>query len=180
MPQSQTCCLIHCKKCTCKLTPKSGDSLFWCKLTLTFLLKQRETNVAPVINDKRFFVIIQALLWLTYERLNITCADPEWGQGVRTPLEYYKNIGFLSNTGPDPLQITKLPSKHSMLCHYRPASETPFKWRFAGGAVDGPLIVVFGSFLPSSSLKKRCQSWTPLRQNFLDPRMHKRAWMVYV
>ena len=29
-------------------------------------------------------------------------ADPEGGQGVRTPLENNKNIGFLSNTGPDP------------------------------------------------------------------------------
>ena len=31
------------------------------------------------------------------------------GQGARTPLENYKNIGFLSNTGPpDPLKFTKL------------------------------------------------------------------------
>ena len=29
------------------------------------------------------------------------------GQGVQTPLDNYKNIGFLSNTGPDPLKITK-------------------------------------------------------------------------
>ena len=49
------------------------------------------------------------------------------------PLENYKNIGFLSKTGQDPLKITKLPIHHSMLGHHRPASETPFKWRFAGG-----------------------------------------------
>ena len=55
------------------------------------------------------------------------------GQGVRTHLKNRKNIGFLSNTGPDPLQITKLPSQHSMLGHHRPAIETPFKRRFAGG-----------------------------------------------
>ena len=29
------------------------------------------------------------------------------GQGVRTPLENHKNIGFLSNTGPDPLKNHK-------------------------------------------------------------------------
>ena len=40
---------------------------------------------------------------------------------------------FFSNTGPDPLKITKLSSQHSMLGHHRHASETPFKWRFAGG-----------------------------------------------
>ena len=60
-----------------------------------------------------------------------SCADPE---GVRTPpLENYKNIGFLSNTGPVPLKITKLPIQHSMLGHQRPASETPFIWPFPGG-----------------------------------------------
>ena len=37
---------------------------------------------------------------------------------------YIKNIGFLKNTGLDPLKITKLPSQHSMLGHHQ---------RFAGG-----------------------------------------------
>ena len=62
-------------------------------------------------------------------------ADPErfGGTGVLTPLENYKNIGFLSNTYPDPLKITKLPIQHSMLGHHWPASETPFKWRLARG-----------------------------------------------
>ena len=61
------------------------------------------------------------------------------GGVVRGPdplLENYENTGFLSNTGPDPLKITKLPIQHSMLGHHRPTSKTPFKWRFAGG----PLI----------------------------------------
>ena len=50
-----------------------------------------------------------------------------------SPLENYKNIGFLSSTGPDPLKITKLPIQYSILGYYRPVSETPLKWRFAGG-----------------------------------------------
>ena len=40
---------------------------------------------------------------------------------------------FRSNTGPDPLEnhnATK--SAFKMLGHYRPASETPLKWRFGG------------------------------------------------
>ena len=65
-----------------------------------------------------------------------SCADTEGGGGgggrVRTPLENHKNIGLLSSTGPDPLKIRKLPSQLSMLGHHRYASETPFKWRFAG------------------------------------------------
>ena len=65
------------------------------------------------------------------------CADPEGGgRWSAPPLENYKNIGFLSITGPDPLKITQLPIQHSMLGHHRPASETPWKWRFA----DGPLM----------------------------------------
>ena len=43
------------------------------------------------------------------------------------PSENHKNIVFLSNTGPDPLKITKLPSQHSMLGHHQHASETPYK-----------------------------------------------------
>ena len=84
------------------------------------------------------------------------------GQGVWAPLENYKNIGFLSNTGPDPLKITKLS---------RAIIGPPMKRHLngvslgggvgGGGGVDGPLIVVFGSFLPSSNRKKRRQSWTP-------------------
>ena len=38
----------------------------------------------------------------------------------------HKNIEFLSNTGPDPLNFSKLPSQHSTLGHHRQASETPF------------------------------------------------------
>ena len=41
----------------------------------------------------------------------MSCADPEeggGGQGVRTPLKNHKNVGFLSNTGPDPLKNHKV------------------------------------------------------------------------
>ena len=57
------------------------------------------------------------------------CADPEGGggQGVRTPLKNLKNIGFSSNTGPDPLKnpnyqdsiqcwaIVGTPAKHHLM-----------------------------------------------------------------
>ena len=43
------------------------------------------------------------------------------GSGVRPlPLKNQKNIGFPSNIDPDSLKITKLPSQHSMIGHYRP------------------------------------------------------------
>ena len=42
------------------------------------------------------------------------CADPDAGAGPKN----HKNIGFLRNTGPGSLKITKLPSQHSMLGHH--------------------------------------------------------------
>ena len=56
-----------------------------------------------------------------------TCANPEGGQGVQTRLKNHKFIGFYGNAGPDPLNITKLPSQASTMGHYCPASETPFQ-----------------------------------------------------
>ena len=50
---------------------------------------------------------------------NILVRGSRGGQGVRTPLpKNHKNIGFLSNTSPDPLKNHK--SQHSMLGHNRP------------------------------------------------------------
>ena len=72
------------------------------------------------------------------------CADPE-GVTRAPPLKNHKAIGFLSNTGPDPMEhhkATKL-AFHSMLVYHRPASERPFKWRSAGG----PMIARYKCYL---------------------------------
>ena len=106
-----------------------------------------------------------------------TCANPEGGTAPPPPpplppLKNHKDIGVHSNTGLDPLKITKLPSQHSMLGHYRRASETQmaFRWRVD----DDPLIVVFGS---SHKLKKKqarkiiqknVKLLDTLSQNFLE------------
>ena len=63
-----------------------------------------------------------------------------WGTGgldPPAPLKNHNNIGLLSNTGPDPLA---------------------FHWR----ADEGPLIVVFGSSLPSSNKKNVVEVGPPL------------------
>ena len=44
--------------------------------------------------------------------------------GPDPPLKNHKNIGFLSNSGSDPLKITKLPSQRLILGHLKHASET--------------------------------------------------------
>ena len=51
-----------------------------------------------------------------------------------------KNIGFLSNIGPDPLknrEATKPAFKVGP--YHQHASERPFKWHFAGGYFDPPI-----------------------------------------
>ena len=69
-----------------------------------------------------------------------TCADPE---REIPPEKITKLSGFLAILVRIPRTITKLPSQHSMLGHYRPASETPLKWRFAGG----PMMASFWYYL---------------------------------
>ena len=71
---------------------------------------------------------------------HIACVDPEGDRGSGPPLKNHKLIGFLSNTDLDPLKITKLLGQNSMLGHHRHASETPFKWHFAGGPIMSRLL----------------------------------------
>ena len=61
--------------------------------------------------------------------------------GPDPPQKNHKNIEFLSNTGPDPLKFSNLPSQQSTLGHHR---QMAFHLR----ADDGPLLVIFGSSLP--------------------------------
>ena len=90
------------------------------------------------------------------------------------PLKNHKNIGFVGKTGPDPLKITKLSSQHLMLGHHchRHASETPFKWRFAGRLIMAPYsgILILPPLIKLKKIKtkqkKGCQSWTHFEKNF--------------
>ena len=81
-------------------------------------------------------------------------------RGSEPPLKNHKNKGFLSNTGPDPLKITKQPSQQSMWGHHWPASETPFKWRFASGRNMARFYCYLDHLYPHQ--KKKFQSWTQI------------------
>ena len=74
------------------------------------------------------------------------------GEGVQTSLKNHKNIGFLSNTGPDPLKNQSYQARFNVgtLACQRNAISRAFPWQ----ADNGPLIVVFGSSLSSSTKKK--------------------------
>ena len=162
-------------------------SAYWAKCYVSCILLNKRTwkvkkkKKSSVINFRGVVKLILhvclisslTLVRFLYAFLTIngyTCADPEGGTGGRNPppLKNKKNIGFLSNIGPNPWKITELPKQLSMLGQHRHARKRHLngvRWR----ADDGPLIVVFGSYLPSS--KKTTSKLDPLWQNFLDPRM---------
>ena len=89
------------------------------------------------------------------------------------PLENHKNIGFISNTGSDPLKshiaIKPAFNEGPSSARQRNAIKMAFRWRVD----DGLLIVVFSQ--KKKNKEKLCQSWLdPLWRNFLDPRMTKK------
>ena len=71
------------------------------------------------------------------------------GRGFRPPPppEKSQNIGFLSSTGKGPLKNHKASIQCWAIINGTPTKRQ--KWRD-----DGPLMVVFGSFLPLINLKK--------------------------
>ena len=84
-------------------------------------------------------------------------ADPEGGgQRVRTPpLENHKNIGFLSNTGPDRLTQSYQASIQcwTIISPQRNAISIAFRWRADNGTFLD--IWIFGSSNPSTTKKKK-------------------------
>ena len=71
-------------------------------------------------------------------------ADPEGG-GIEDPDPPEKSQKYRVpfRTVPDPLKNHKATKLDSMLGYHRDASETPFKWRFAGG----PMMARFKWYL---------------------------------
>ena len=110
--------------------------------------------------------------------MHITCADPEGGQGSGQapppPNEKSQKYRVSQQYWSGCLKNTKLQSKHSMVGKHRPASETPFKWRFAGRPMMARLL---WNLDPPSPLQlnkqERCQSWTPSNKTFWI-----RAWIM--
>ena len=82
------------------------------------------------------------------------CADPEGDRGSRPPLKNHKNIGSLSNTGPDSSENDKA-TKPAF--NVRPSSarqRNTILMAFYRRADAGLLIVVFGSSHHQKTLSK--------------------------
>ena len=77
-------------------------------------------------------------------------------------LKNHKNIGFLCNTGLDPLENHKATKPaFNMLNHHWHASKMPFKWHFAGRPMMAPLLWYLDSPSPHQ-LKKLIKQLSPL------------------
>ena len=96
-----------------------------------------------------------------------TCAYLEGVGAVKN----HKNIGFLSHSGPDPLNNHKAtkPTFNVRPSSARQRNAIKFHWK-ADGA---PLIVVFGSSLPLSTKKVPILVGPPLTFFFLNSHMKK-------
>ena len=97
-------------------------------------------------------------------------------QSVKRKINIYKhpfsnhNVhmggSIAGNRGPD-----KAVKPAFNVCHHQKASETPFKWRFAGGPMMAPLwwYWILSPFM--NKKEKTLSQMDPLGQNFLDPCM---------
>ena len=100
--------------------------------------------------------------FLLMEGKGITWADPEGGTGG---LKNKKNIGFLCNTGLDPLKNYKASKPAYNVGPSSTLQVTSISMAFRWRADDGPFLALIRSSIPSSTKNKN------LWQNFLDPRM---------
>ena len=108
-------------------------------------------------------VFVKVTLNFDYMTASMRGSKGGWAGGPDPPpLKNYKNIGFLSNSGPDPLKNHNAPEP---AFNVGPSSVCQRNNHLRGislRADDGPLIVVFGSSHPSSTtLKKEHLSWAP-------------------
>ena len=78
------------------------------------------------------------------------------GRGTDThSLENHKAIGFISNTGLDPLTNNKATKPAFNVWSSSVRQQNAIPMAFCWQADDGPLLVVFRSSLPSSNKKQK-------------------------
>ena len=94
---------------------------------LSLSLSTCRSSTKADAHDKMGFQYISISVDLVRSHARIQRGDRGSGPPPPPHLKNHKNIEFLSNTGPDPLKFSKLPSQHSTLGHHQHASETPFK-----------------------------------------------------
>ena len=96
------------------------------------------------------------------------------GGGSGPPLKIHKNIGFLSNTGPDPQKNHKATKPaFNVGQSSAPASETPFRWHFAGGPMIAHLKCYLDPLSPHQLKKKLSNLDHPLTKPSGSAHVHQ-------
>ena len=147
---------LFCRSCLMFNIESKRQCYLWC---LVWIFHYFETFccLSDFINES-----FKIYLILTDKHMN-ACADPE-GRAVLSLHETHNAIRFLSNTGPYPM-------KYPIAFNVWPSSARKLNAIYRWRADDGPLLLVFGTSLPTS-IKTRNEK-DVVCHNFLDPRMKK-------
>ena len=121
-----------------------------------------ESTFVMLICNNKTICILFSKCWLSY------------GQGVPTPPPWKitKNIGFLSNTGPDPLKkkAKKTPQSYQASIQLWAIIDVPAKCRLNGVLLVGRWWLAYSSIcldgLSPLNKKKKKKSWTPSDKSF--------------
>ena len=110
--------------------------LWYVKVSCNFFFKLHLTNINFILFElvicKASISSCLASALVKYTFSLHSCAVPEGrGQGIWTHLKNHKKLDILAIL----VQIHWKVIKLAMLGHHPQASETPFKWRFAGGSM---------------------------------------------
>ena len=131
------------------------EGLCFCSLSEDVLILS--VSEASPSSDK----YLQVLLHYSFSKKCITFCigggggGGGWGQWVwasHGKSQKYSSLAILAGI---PWKITKLSSQHSMTGHRWPASEMPFKWRFASRPIIAPACSGIWILFPPYQLKKR-------------------------
>ena len=107
--------------------PNAKQNRFQLVKIFFYLFLQHISKTLCHLCSRRFWQITFSTdPWLSW-------ADPERGTEGPDPLEKSQKFRVSKQYWSRYPEKSPRQSQHSMLGHYRPASETPFKWRFAGG-----------------------------------------------
>ena len=94
-------------------------------------------------------------------------AQIQRGTGGPDPqLRKSQNIGFLSNTGPDPIKNHEATKQAFNVGPSSTRQRNAIKMVFCWRADDGPLLWYFDPSSPHQTKKKRCHSWTSSDKTF--------------
>ena len=95
------------------------------------------------------------------------------GKGLRAPaLKNHKNIGFLCNTGPDPLKNHKATNPAFNVEPPSACQGNAISMALHWQADDGPIKAISGSSIPPSAKKKGYQIRTPSDKTFWISKCH--------